>query len=110
VEDVYQKVKANYPTVSPATVYKTIELLRGMGEVQEIGVINGKIRYETNTTPHINIHCLRCGNVEDLFSEKFTESINDLAAKSQYEILAQSCNFYGYCPECQKALSRKKAQ
>lgn len=107
-EDVYQKVKENHPTVSPATVYKTIELLKGMGEVQEIGVIEGKIRYETNTAPHINLHCLRCGNVEDIFSEKFKESINDLATHSNYEIIAQSCNFYGYCPECQKTLKSKK--
>jgi Fur family peroxide stress response transcriptional regulator len=106
-EYVYQKVKATHPTVSPATVYKTIELLRGIGEVQEIGVINGKLRYETNTTPHINIHCLRCGNVEDIFSEKIEEAIRDLVAKSQYQIIGQSFNFFGYCTECQKKLSRK---
>ena len=106
-EDVYQKVKISHPTVSPATVYKTIELLRGIGEVQEIGVINGKLRYETNMTPHINIHCLRCGNVEDVFSEKIVESISDLVAKSRYQIIGQSFNFFGVCPECQKSLSEK---
>jgi len=107
-ENIYQKVKANHPTVSPATVYKTIELLRGIGEVQEIGVINGKLRYETDMAPHINIHCLACGSVEDIFSEKIKESISNLAAKSQYKIIGQSCNFFGYCPECQKSLSGKK--
>jgi Fur family peroxide stress response transcriptional regulator len=110
VEEVYQKVKENHPTVSPATVYKTIELLRGMGEVQEIGVINGKILYETNMTPHINIHCLECGRVEDIFSEKIKESISNLAVKSQYKIIGQSFNFFGYCPECQKKLIGKTSK
>jgi Fur family peroxide stress response transcriptional regulator len=110
VEDIYQKVKASYPTVSPATVYKTIELLREIGEVQEISVINGKIQYETNMTPHINIHCLACGKVEDIFSEKIKESIGNLAAKSQYKIMGQSCNFFGYCPECQKNISEKASK
>ncbi|MEM3586057.1 MAG: Fur family transcriptional regulator [Candidatus Jordarchaeaceae archaeon] len=109
-EEVYQKVKADYPTVSPATVYKTIELLRSMGEVQEIGVINGKVRYETNTNPHINIHCLICGDIEDIFSEKIKESINDIASRSDYKIISQNYNFYGYCPKCQKKLSEKSQE
>ncbi|MHA1207988.1 MAG: Fur family transcriptional regulator [Candidatus Freyarchaeota archaeon] len=101
-EEIYRKVKKSHPTVSPATVYKTIELLRGMGEIQEISVIDGKIRYETNMNPHINLHCLGCGKVEDLFLDKIKELGEEVALKSRYEIKSQSFDFFGYCSKCQK--------
>ncbi len=101
-EEIYQLVKKDYPTVSPATVYKTIELLRGMGEIQEISVVDGKIRYETNMTPHVNIHCLECGRVEDIYLEKIKELDDELRDKSKYEIVSRSHDYFGYCPECKK--------
>ncbi|MEM2133745.1 MAG: Fur family transcriptional regulator [Candidatus Freyarchaeota archaeon] len=104
-EEIYQLVKKDYPTVSPATVYKTIELLRGMGEIQEISVVDGKIRYETNMTPHVNIHCLGCGRVEDVYLEKIKELDDELMDKSRYEIVSQSHDYFGYCQECKKKKS-----
>ncbi|MFB0561824.1 MAG: Fur family transcriptional regulator [Candidatus Lokiarchaeia archaeon] len=102
VEEIYHKINKSYPTVSPATVYKTIELLRGIGEIQEISVIDGKLRYETNMTPHINIHCIECGKVIDIFLDQIKELVNEVAKESGYEIKSQSFNFFGYCPECKK--------
>lgn len=101
-EEIYQIVNESYPTISPATVYKTIDLLRGIGEVQEISVSDGKIRYETNMTPHINLHCIECGKVEDVFTSPIKDSAKEAIGKSGYEIVCQSFNFFGYCPECQK--------
>ena len=101
VEKIYRKINESYPTVSPATVYKTIDLLRGIGEIQEISVIDGKIRYETNMTPHINIHCIGCGKVEDLYLDQIMEVVSEVK-KSPYQIKSQSFDFFGYCPECQK--------
>ena len=100
VEEVYHRINKSHPTVNPATVYKTIELLREMGEIQEMSVIDGKIRYETNMTPHINIHCIKCGKVEDVFSDRIQELFNEFEKKSQYEIKSHSFDFFGYCPDC----------
>lgn len=102
VEEIYHKVNETYPTISPATVYKTIELLRGIGEIQEISVIHGKIRYETNMTPHINLHCVKCGKVEDVHFDQIKDWVSEVAKRSQYEIKSQSFDFFGNCPECQK--------
>ena len=33
VEQVYDRVRADYPTTSLATIYKTIDMLKGIGEV-----------------------------------------------------------------------------
>ena len=36
VEQVYEEVKVNFPTTSLATVYKTVNLLKEVGEILEI--------------------------------------------------------------------------
>lgn len=104
VDEVYQKVKTTYPTVSPATVYKTIELLKGIGEVQEIGVVDGKILYETNTTPHINLHCINCNRIEDIGSDLTEKLVKDIQNKTKSKIVGLSINFYVYCSECQNKM------
>ena len=38
VEQVYDRVRCDYPTTSLATIYKTIDMLKGIGEVLELSV------------------------------------------------------------------------
>ena len=43
---LYEQIKAQFPTTSPATVYKTLNLLKEMGEVLELGFSNDDNRYD----------------------------------------------------------------
>lgn len=52
VEEVYEQVRINFPTTSLATVYKTVNLLKEIGEILEIGFADGSNRYDaTSPTP-----------------------------------------------------------
>ncbi len=58
VEQVYAQVKANFPTTSLATVYKTVHLLKEIGEILEIGFADGSNRYDGNKPyPHPHLIC-----------------------------------------------------
>lgn len=66
VDEIYKEVKAEFPTTSLATVYKTISLLKEMNEVLELGFPDGSNRYDgVNPAPHPHVICIRCKKIMD---------------------------------------------
>src|SRR5918998_571484 len=66
VEQVYDRVRGDYPTTSLATIYKTIDMLKGIGEVLELSVGESH-RYDgRDPRPHPHLICETCGTIEDL--------------------------------------------
>ncbi len=45
-EQIYERVKVEFPTTSLATIYKTIALLKELDEVLELGFPDGSNRYD----------------------------------------------------------------
>jgi len=62
-EQIYQEVKKTYPTISLATVYITLDLLKKLGLVQELGFSDRSSRYDPNNSQHINVICPKCGKI-----------------------------------------------
>lgn len=98
---IYNDIHVQYPTMSLATVYKTLKTLVDVGLIQEINVGEGNFRYDGNSLPHAHIQCITCGKVDD-FVEFSLENLNSLAQeKTDYEIVSNKVYFYGYCNSCQ---------
>jgi Fur family peroxide stress response transcriptional regulator len=51
VEQIYEHVKVDFPMTSLATIYKTVTLLKEMGEVLELGFSDDSNRYDGHTPP-----------------------------------------------------------
>jgi len=66
MEEMYSGIKQDHPSMSLATVYKNVNVLREQGIVIEINVPNGKMRYDYLSYPHIHMVCKKCGSVEDM--------------------------------------------
>ncbi len=65
-EEVYRRVKSDVPTISLATVYKSLEALVGSGLVSKLLGDGGSARYDGRGDHHYHLRCLRSGTVEDL--------------------------------------------
>ena len=66
VEEVYAIVAKDFPTTSLATVYKTITLLKGLGEVLELEFSQHSNRYDGNKPyPHPHVLCVKCRRIVD---------------------------------------------
>jgi Fur family peroxide stress response transcriptional regulator len=108
VDEIFEKVKRNFPMIGLATVYKTISLLKEMGEISEINFHNQGARYDgSGEPPHPHVICSMCNTVEDLdnltdiggtYIDKFTKKIND---RTRYQINTYRMDFFGICPKCQ---------
>ena len=46
VEQIYEQIRADFPTTSLATIYKTLTLLKDMGEVLELNFATVGSRYD----------------------------------------------------------------
>jgi Fur family transcriptional regulator, peroxide stress response regulator len=103
VETVYAAVKPNFPTTSLATVYKTIALLKEVGEVFEIGFGEGSNRYDVRMPePHPHLVCLKCRCILDADLDSLAHLTEILAASTGFRILGHRLDFYGLCPDCRE--------
>jgi Fur family peroxide stress response transcriptional regulator len=103
VEMIFEHVKKDFPTTSLATIYKTVNLLRDLGEVVELDFSGQSKRYDGNKPyPHPHLICTKCKSVVDPDVEHLTELAQHLAKKTGYQILTHRVDFFGICPNCQK--------
>ena len=98
---LYERVKSQYPTMSPATVYKTLNLFKEMGEVFEIDLKENS-RYDGNKPhPHPHVICISCQKVIDGSDGPVSNLLDEIESDSGYKIVRHQIIFYGYCPDCQ---------
>lgn len=99
-QKVYKEVRRQYPTVSLATVYKTIDVLKELRMLQELPIVDGNTRFDANMEAHVNLVCLRCGNVRDLDSRIVQEMVTKIARMARFDVRGQSLAVYGVCRQC----------
>ena len=101
-ESIYEELKVNYPTMSLATVYKTLRTLIEIGLVQEINVGEDNFRYDANVDTHPHLICKSCSRVDDIENQNFAHINMEVQKLTTYKIEDCKLYFYGICPECQK--------
>jgi Fur family peroxide stress response transcriptional regulator len=100
---LYEQIKEHFPTTSPATVYKTLAVLKEMGEVLELGFSDDDNRYDGNKPyPHPHLICTQCRRIMDPEVSLVQSLEQEVAVLSGYRIVGHRLDFYGVCPECQR--------
>ena len=101
---LYNQIRTQFPTTSVATVYKTLNLLKELGEVLELGFSDDDNRYDgSRSYPHPHLVCTRCHRIVDLRVKSAEGLAEEIARETGYQILSHRLDFYGVCPECQQA-------
>ena len=100
VQQIYNQVKKIHPTVSLATVYKTLEVLRDLNLVQELNFPNGQARFDSYMNPHINLICVKCGDITDVDDDITKEFAKKVAAVTKFKPNGQRIDVYGICHKC----------
>lgn len=108
-QTIYSEVRKVYPTVSLATVYKTIQILKGAGLIQEMSSSQGQTRFDSDIKPHINLVCLKCGSIEDWEDSMVPEIITRAKASTNFTATGQSFEVYGICQSCGRKVKPKTA-
>ncbi|SCY94612.1 transcriptional regulator PerR [Alkaliphilus peptidifermentans] len=99
-EAIFKMLEPSYPTISLATVYKSLELFADLGLIQVINLGENSFRYDPNPQIHPHIICTKCNKVEDLSEDYFKDLVSTVASIANYTITKQHLSFYGLCPAC----------
>lgn len=101
-EDIYLIVKKKNPRVALGTVYQALSVL------EEIGVVGSKhwsespTRYDLNVEPHLDIRCVRCGEVSEIPGVELGELEERIRDNTTYEITRAMLVLEGLCPICRR--------
>jgi Fur family transcriptional regulator, peroxide stress response regulator len=101
-ESIHSKLISHYPTMSLATVYKTINLLKREGEVLELEFSDLGNRYDGNKPyPHPHVICTECGKIVDPSQLNLDEITHKMMEETGFKIVTHRLDFMGVCPDCQ---------
>ncbi|SFP43580.1 Fur family transcriptional regulator [Hydrogenimonas thermophila] len=100
VDELYNEMLKEFPSVSLATIYKNINQMIDSGIIQEVKLPQTKSVYELIKEPHLHMICNICLNVEDIIigTDKIIEEAEKL---SGYKIEDSFMTLRGICPSCQ---------
>ena len=102
-DDVYNLLLKRKKPISKSTVYRTLELLTGIGILRKLEFNGGVYRYELSepSSNHHHAVCTRCGKIIDLKFEEVSELFKK-AEKMGFFVNNYSIILYGLCPSCQE--------
>jgi Fur family transcriptional regulator, peroxide stress response regulator len=95
VEQILVDLNQHYPVSSQATIYSSLQALRGAGLIREVLLEAGVSRYDAKIERHHHFHCQSCGSIEDIAWDalpvvEFDRLRTGLQAHT-YEITVRGC-------------------
>ena len=97
---LYTSIQRQFPTMSHATVYKTLAILKEMDQVLEIDR-HGESHYDGNRPePHPHLICIQCSQIIDADVSFERDTLSSLERSTGYKILRPQIALYGLCPGC----------
>lgn len=106
-EEIYEMVKADYPEIGLATVYRTIQILLELGLIDRINLDDGYVRYEIGnvgrgTAKHHHHHliCVNCGKVISFQDDLLEQLETNIMETTGFHVVDHEVKLYGYCTEC----------
>lgn len=105
---VYRKMSTTHPTISFDTVNRTLLTFADIGVIETVESYSVSRRFDTVTSPHHHLHCIKCGNITDftdpsLEKVKVPESIN-----RQFEVIGKRMVVSCICPDCAETVTEER--
>ena len=94
--------KKEDPTISKATVYRTLALLKESKILEEQDFGDGKKLYERaqGRKHHDHFVCIKCGRIIEFENEPIERLQDSEARKHHFKIVYHSLKLFGFCRSC----------
>lgn len=97
VEQIYNGLHEEVPTLSKTTVYNTLNSLTEAGLVRVINIEDNETRYDINIDNHGHFKCECCKAIYDFNIDIDSFESNELR---DFTINDKNVYFKGVCPQC----------
>lgn len=109
-EQVYKRVHRRNPTVSRATIYRTLDFLCEMRLIHAM-YWGGRMYYEiAGEEPHHHLICRDCGAIEQLDHALLEELISAVEKQHCFNIDMDHLALFGLCRKCRAGTTNPAAQ
>ncbi len=98
-EAIHERVRAELPAVSLGTIYRTLDILRGIGLVQ-IFTFGGAARYEAALDKHHHLVCVGCAEVVNVPAPEVGGLAQTIARDHRYTGIDALLVVSGRCARC----------
>ena len=101
VDEIYNHLAKDIPTLSKTTVYNTLKLLVDQGAVLLLNIDKNTQHFDGDVAPHAHFRCVECGRIVDLPQPK----VSKMNVTGVGELQITECQVYykGYCVGCRNA-------
>ena len=99
-DEVYEMVRKRLPRISLGTVYRNLEILSELGEIQKLELGGDIKRFDWDPKKHYHVRCLKCGRVDNAPIAPLREIEDELYGTTVYTIIGHRLEFEGLCPRC----------
>ena len=82
-EQIYNSLKSDHPSLSLATVYKTLETFVSKDLLKRVSTPEGHKRYDPRLSNHGHIYCAKTGDIYDFYDEELDALIIDFFRKKK---------------------------
>ena len=104
VDQILDRAQKISPEVHLVTVYRTIDLLKKEGLIDELDLLHlrgDRHYYETHgTRDHIHVACLRCGKVREFESRLYEQLKDQIARDCDIRVTVSRTEVGGICNDC----------
>ena len=101
-KELYRRAIIRDDSISMATVYRTLNLFKELGLIDEMRL--GKIRcfYEIKQSPeHQHLVCKGCDKVMEIQNPHFQKLVRAVRREHGFRVTKAELYLEGYCPECE---------
>ena len=76
-DEIYERVRGDYPMIGLATIYKTVTMLKEMGAISELNFSHHSARYDgSGAPPHPHFVCNYCNQIPSAFYMPLLKFVN----------------------------------
>ena len=101
-DELYICVRKRIPRISLGTVYRNLEILSELGQIQKLETGGSIKRFDWNPCKHYHIRCIACGRIDDAPIAPLNQIENELYGSTVFTIMGHRLEFTGLCPACSK--------
>jgi Fur family ferric uptake transcriptional regulator len=102
-QDLHATLAKNNPEIGLVTVYRTLEILNGLGLLCQFQPEGGSRTFKAGPAEHHHhLVCRGCGEVVDFTGHCPVELESSLEQETGFQITDHRLEFSGYCKECRR--------
>jgi len=114
VDQILERAQKISSDVHLVTVYRTIDLLKKQGLIDELDLLHlrgDRHYYETHgPRDHIHVACLRCGKVREFESRLYEQLKDQISRDCDIKVTVSRTEVGGICNDCLASESKKTPQ